>query len=58
VELLKKRVPQRSLPTVLGNKRPEPWEAEHLTLGIVSLDKAVAVEEGTLAGLQGDLLSS
>src|SRR3712207_8543028 len=37
-------------------RSPQPWEAEHLTFGVVSLYKAVAVEKCCLVGLEGDLL--
>src|SRR3712207_2994605 len=40
---------------MLGDKRPQPWEAEHLTFGVVSLYQPVAVEEGCFTSFQGDL---
>src|SRR5215204_2810890 len=41
---------------MLGNKRPEPGEAEHLAHGIMSLYQPVTVEQYCLAGLQCGLL--
>src|SRR5688500_14699625 len=38
------------------NEPPQPREAEHLALGVVGLDQAVAVEEGAIASLQHSLL--
>ena len=42
--------------TVLGDESTKSWEAKHLTFRVVSLYEPVAVEEGCLTSLQGDLL--
>jgi hypothetical protein len=36
---------------VLRHERPQPREAEHLSLGVVGLDQPVAVEEDALASI-------
>src|SRR5215212_2000133 len=41
---------------MLGDERPKPREAKHLTLGVVSLYEPVAVEKCCLALLEHDLL--
>ena len=41
---------------MLGNKRPKPREAKHLTLRVVGLYQTIAVEEDTLATIEFYLL--
>src|SRR5215210_3852968 len=41
---------------MLGDERTKPRKAEHLTLRVVSLYEAVAVEEGCFASFQDGLL--
>jgi hypothetical protein len=41
---------------MLGNKRPKPREAKHFAFGIVGLYQSIAVEEGTVTGIEFDLL--
>src|SRR5215207_216163 len=56
VEFLQAEIPQRALLTMLGNKRPKPWEAEHLAHGVMSLYQPVTVEQYCLTSFQGGLL--
>src|SRR5215208_7464930 len=56
VKLLHQEVPQSPLLCVLGDESTKPREAEHLTLGVVSLYQPVAVEEHTLPNIEFDLL--
>src|SRR5215212_8659280 len=41
---------------MLADELPKPRKAEHLAFGVVSLDQAVAVEEGTIASIKHRLL--
>ena len=41
---------------MLRDQPPKPRETEHLTLGVMRFDKAIAVEEGAIASLQRCLL--
>src|ERR687889_2012934 len=57
VKLLHQEGAQRPLIlTVMGDERPKPREAEHLTLGVVCLYQPVAVEEDALPNIEFDLL--
>jgi hypothetical protein len=50
--------PQRSLLAMVGDESTKPWEAEYLTLGVVSLYQPVGVEQDALASISSTAFRS